>query len=87
MSLVCLVYETWENVKMYSVITKVFVRLEHMIFLINEGDRVNDLVNIKRGKTNTKIKFDFKANNIKLGAVEDLLTLDKSDDNEIFTNI
>ena len=49
---------------MDAVITKVFMKLEKIICLINEGDEGNDLVEMKREKTNATMKFDFKVNNV-----------------------
>ena len=40
---------------------------------------------MKRGKSNKNMRFDFKANDVKLEAVADILTIDKTNDNEIFT--
>ena len=87
MSLVRSVYNTWTDVPMDSVITEVFLKLEKITCLINEGDGGNDLVEVKRGKANANIEFDFKANEVKLEAVADLLTHDKSSDDELFTSI
>ena len=77
-------FKTWANVAIESVITKVFLKLEKIICLISEGDGGNDLVNMKREKANTDMNFYFKAKNVKLEAVTGLLTLDESDNDEMF---
>ena len=51
---------------MEDVITKVFIKLEKIICLINEGDKDNDLVKMKRGKVKANMKFDLKINDVKL---------------------
>ena len=86
-SLVWSVYETWENVAIDAIITKVFIKLGKITYLINKGDGRNDLAEIKRGKVNVDMKFDFKTRNVKLEAVAALLTLKKCDDNKIFMTI
>ena len=72
---------------MDALITNIFTKLEKIICLINEGDGGNDLVEMKRGKSNANMKIYFKANNGKLEVLVYLLTLDKYNDNAIFTNI
>ena len=69
------------------VIAKVFIKLEKIICLFNEGGGGNNLVEMKRGKANANMKSDFKANYVKLEAVADLLTLDESDNDKICTII
>ena len=54
---------------MSSVISNVFTKLYNVICLINEGDRDNDLVKVKRGSNNADMKFDFEANSMKIEAL------------------
>ena len=67
-----------------SSINNVFIRLQKVLCLINEGDGGNDLVETKRGVKNKDLKFDFESNLRKImRTTNDFLTNDDNDGNAI----
>jgi len=81
---------TWTDDSLDKSIKNVFLRLEKVICLINEGDGANDLVETKRGVKNKSMKFDFAENLRKImKTTQDYLTEDRLnnqiDGNEIMS--
>ena len=76
--------KTHNTTKMSTVIAKVFIKLENIICLTNDGDRWNDWVEHKRGEKHANIKFDFDVNVVKLEKLQLLLLSNDDTDNEIF---
>ena len=56
------VNETWSNSSLNRCISNIFIRLEKVICLVNEGDGGNDLVETKRGIKHSDMTFDFDLN-------------------------
>ena len=61
-ALVRTVYSVWNTGKLDTIIRKVFLRLERVLALINEGKGSNDRVEDNRGVKFEGMKFDFKKN-------------------------
>ena len=59
-----------ETVEMSAVISKVFIKLKKVIYLLNNVDGVNDLVEDRRGKKHGDMKFDFATNTAKKEQIE-----------------
>ena len=69
---------TWTDDSLDKSIKNVFLRLEKVICLINEGEGANDLVETKRGPKNNGMKFDFAQNLRKImKTTQDYLTEDR----------
>ena len=61
-ALVNTVNRTWNDDSLDRSINNVFIRLQKVLCLINEGDGGNNLVETKRGVKNKDLKFDFESN-------------------------
>ena len=61
-SLVSTVITAWGEGKLDWQITNLFKRIEKVLYLINEGEGGNDLVESNRGEKNRDLKFDLILN-------------------------
>ena len=54
--------ETWETIEISAVISKAFIKLKKVIYLINSSNGGNDVVENGREKEHVNVKFNVATN-------------------------